>query len=327
MDREQLLAALSDLLDQLGADLDPEDLLEQLSEYLQQMGRATDPQAILQTAGALLTGQQRMERQRGQAQVDLGWWRLFGRLEPARCAMTRRAGEAPGSFKRAFPRIWSRVRQEVGGRRIAPELLDGAPSRSYRVFEQPWVADERLSPEPALVLILTLPLDDVVPRGLLRAADMIRTSSMQSGHPVADDCGLLTAGWVRVVDADPVLLVEEVQSDWFAAKTQWERMPPAMRRRSPIDYDEMAGLLAGVTEHLEALPEDLLAAAFRFACEEDLPTVEVPGFEARSAVSSAPPPRSPYDRTPRRFGMTTRSGAQAPVLPLLSGCRFWSLTI
>ena len=183
---------------------------------------------------------------------------------------------------------------------------------------------------PGLVLMLGIPTSifDDLPSAHRSLLPMMQQSSLQSGHPVVEDRDVLTVGWSRLGVSDRSVMVEEVQSDWFAARSQMDRTSPGMRDQLPFDYRVMNGLIDAVLAQLGSLQADLLGAAFHYACSADVSTVEMPGWEARSAVSALPPPRSPYERLPRRFGMQPRDGSSvAQALPLLRGCRFWSLSI
>ena len=252
MDRIELLQAVGEVARQAGAPGDPEDHLDQLLEYMAQMGQIPsvddyDPDVVFATARSLLQGQTRMQVQREQVKTPMGTWRLAGVLEPAVCLTIRRRGMAPGDFKRAFPTIWPKIGAAVGGKKISPGLLAGAIRRPYRVVHQDWTSDERLSSSPAELLILGVSFDDLgLSTSQRSVAGYIERSSEQSGHPVLGLPGTATVGWVRLVRDGDVLLVEEIQSDWFAALKQLGDVPRAMRRGLPFDYDATLGAVRHV---------------------------------------------------------------------------------
>ena len=300
---------------------------DQMIDYVQTMnlvepgevrvGRVSDHAAevVVRHLVLLARGQGRAqalaERPVGDARVLVLHGHREGAVLAAERAVAASGGPVPpGTFKRAHPRAWEMLAPFVGGARVSPATLAMVPSAEYHVETFVWREGNQVAEknEVAVLGIADEELLDLAGDGAGRALSMMKQSSEQSGHPVAREASTVTAGWVRFGWDDRVLLVEEVQSDWLAAHSQWSRMPPAMRARAPVGSVEgMTHLLDVAAERFEHILEDALAAAIRIAADRSASRIEMLHHSTkvhvdRAAGAGGDAPRSAYTDVPRRAG-------------------------
>ena len=127
--------------------------------------------------------------------------------------------------------------------------------------------------------------------------------SRRSGHPHEKGDKLFTVGWVRYCDGGKTWLVEEVQSDVYAARYGLkDEKTRAQLRDGGISPEQFERAIESLKPWTERFYEDALGVTFALAKQKNI-TVEMLTYESKQEFGS---PKALYTDLPRSMGMTRR---------------------
>ena len=254
--------------------------------------------------GATLTGAKGLRDSRAVARGS-GYGRASG-------AVLKLLGEGPQTardFKRKYPAEFERIKGMTGGKDFDAAMIKSivAQTRGARwlITKSNYTSTaQRLCAHPNDVLLFNVDLeaqglDDDAKTQLRKLSEVSR----RSGHPHEHGDKLFTVGWVRYCDGGKTWLIEEVQSDVYAAryglKDERAREQLSDGGISPEQFECAIEALKPWTDRFY---EDALGVTFALAKQKGI-VVEMLTFESKRAFGS---PKDLYSDLPRGMGMTRR---------------------
>jgi len=249
-------------------------------------------------------------------------------------AVLKLLGEGPQTareYKRKHPAEFERLKALTGGRDFDAAMIKSivAQTRGARwlITNQKYAATaQRRCSQPNDVLLFNIDLeaqslDDEAKAQLRKLSEVSR----RSGHPHEKGDKLFTVGWVRYCDGGKTWLVEEVQSDVYAARYGLkDEKTREQLREGGISPEQFERAIEALKPWTERFYEDALGVTFALAKQRGI-AVEVIDYDykVRRGVEKGwwddptkpvkdegrrrkAPPKRVYVELPRDMGMTRR---------------------
>jgi hypothetical protein len=221
-------------------------------------------------------------------------------------------GEGPQAardYKRKHPAEFERLKALTGGRDFDAATIQSivAQTRGARwlITKQKYGAEaQRLCSNNNDVLLFNIDLeaqqlDDEAKAQLRKLSEVSR----RSGHPHEKGDKLFTVGWVRYCDGGKTWLVEEVQSDVYAARYGLkDEKTREQLREGGISPEQFERSIEALKPWTERFYEDALGVTFALAKQKGI-AVEMLTYESKKEFGS---PKALYTDLPRSMGMTRR---------------------
>ncbi len=233
----------------------------------------------------------------------------YGRASGAVLKLLGEGPQAARDYKRKHPAEFERLKALTGGRDFDAATIKSivAQTRGARwlITKQAYGAKaQRLCPKANDVLLFNIDLeaqnlDDEAKAQLRKLSEVSR----RSGHPHEKGDKLFTVGWVRYCDGGKTWLVEEVQSDVYAARYGLkDEKTREQLRAGGISPEQFERAIEALKPWTERFYEDALGVTFALAKQRGI-AVEMLTYESKQEFGS---PKALYTDLPRSMGMTRR---------------------